>query len=190
MKKNRLLFYLGNALIIFSLLSTGYILYPIIRLSLFPSTAQAVPDSVFSVSIPRINATAPIIEQVDPWNEQVYKEELKKGVAHAKGSAFPGENGRVFLFAHSSALPWEITRFNTAFFRLTELQTGDTIILKRNGKKYIYSVYMKKEVWPDEVSYLRSSSKNAEVVLQTCTPIGTTLKRLLIFARQEEVTAL
>lgn len=187
MKKNKLLLYLGNVLIIFSLLSTGYIFYPIVRLYISPPKVDVVQDSVFSVSIPKINALSPIIEQVDPWNEQVYKEKLKKGVAHAKGSALPGENGRVFLFAHSSALPWEITRFNTAFFRLPELQTGDTIILKRNGKKYTYSIYMRKEVWPNEVSYLRSSSQNAEVVLQTCVPLGTALKRLLIFARQEEV---
>ena len=104
--------------------------------------------------IPKIYAQAPIIHDVDPWNEAIYKNALTQGVAHAKGSARPGQSGTSFLFAHSSGMPWEITRYNTIFLRLSELSISDRIILSVDGKRTTYQVVDKKEVTPDKVEYL------------------------------------
>lgn len=147
-----------------------------------PPTLQKVQtkQGVY-VTIPKINAQAPIIENVDPWNESEYNQALKKGVAQAKGTVKPGEKGTIFLFAHSSGLPWELTRYNTIFLRLNELQANDTITITKNEKEYTYKVTDKKEVWPNEVNYLMQTEKD-QLILQTCTPVGTSLKRLLIFA--------
>jgi LPXTG-site transpeptidase (sortase) family protein len=201
MTKQRVFFHLGNALIIVSLLGFGFTFYPVIQVYLFPQKNPcaftnpppsrdkgSIPCNTknntkgFSVAIPKIGAYAPVIQNVNPWNEFEYKEALKKGVAHAKGTSLPGGNGTVYLFAHSSGAPWEITRFNTIFLRLGELQNKDTIIIVYKDKQYQYEVIDKKEVWPNETYYLESTLKN-QLILQTCTPIGTSLKRLLIFSK-------
>ena len=185
----KILYHLGNTLILLSILGFSYTLYPIARIYLFPPTINSMPSQkgIF-LTIPKIHAQAPIIQNVNPWNEAEYSQALKEGIAHAKGTALPGEKGlpagqtgTIFLFAHSSGSPWEITWHNTIFLRLVELQKGDNIEITKNGQKYLFKVREKKEVWPSEVNYLLETKKN-ELILQTCIPIGTSLKRLLIFA--------
>lgn len=176
-------FYVGNIFILTSLLGFFYIGYPIGQLYLFPKNINTTVEAhqAFAISIPKISAAAPVISQVDPFDEIVYKNALKKGVAHAKGTALPGARGTIFLFAHSSAYPWELTRFNTPFLRLAEVTHGDEIHIVYQGIIYKYRVSDKKEVAPDEVSYLLKK-QNHSLILQTCTPIGTALRRLLVFA--------
>jgi sortase A len=173
----------GNLLILASFILLYMVYSPIIKLYLPNANAQNVEQSEsYSISIPKINAYAPIIDQVDPWNETEYKQALKKGVALAKGFSQPGEDGTIYIFAHSSASPWELTSYNTVFFRLGELSKNDQIIIKKDGRGYRYSVTETKTVWPSEVKSLTENSGNT-LILQTCTPIGTSLKRLLVFAQ-------
>ena len=75
-----------------------------------------------------------------------------------------------------------MTRTNTPFLRLGELKNGDQIIIHKAGKDYVYLVEDKKEVWPNEVNLVLEKSKDY-LILQTCTPLGTDWKRLLIFAK-------
>jgi LPXTG-site transpeptidase (sortase) family protein len=181
-KHKNISYYFGNALLIISLLGFLYIFWPIVQIYLFPSQIQQhLPEYGMFVTIPKIHAQSPIIPNVDPNNQAIYDEALKHGVAQAKGTSLPGQKGTVYLFAHSSGLPWELTHFNTIFLRLGELQKGDEIIVRRNGKDYNYIVYDKKTVDPSQVSYL-TESKKTQLIVQTCTPIGTSLYRLLIFA--------
>ncbi len=172
---------MGNLLIFFSLVLIYIIYSPIIKLYLPKTQAQEV-NTQYSISIPKINAFAPIVENVDPWNETEYKAALEKGIAEAKGFSSPGEAGTIFLFAHSSDSPWRITKYNTVFFRLGELSKNDQIIIKKDGKGYRYSVSEIKEVWPNEVQAITQNSGDT-LILQTCTPIGTSLRRLLVFAK-------
>jgi sortase A len=181
-------YYLGNLLIALSMISLVLTFYPLIQIYLFPpktvaSASNEIPQG-FYITIPKIAASSPIIANVDPWQESIYNEALKRGVAHAKGTAIPGQEGTIFLFAHSSGMPWELTRYNTIFLRLGDLQREDLIKVFNDGKEYTYEVTGKKEVWPHEVNYLLEHEKN-QLILQTCTPIGTSLKRLLVFAEEE-----
>ena len=187
MKKHKgFFYYIGNIFILLSLVGFGYILYPIFGAYFLPPQIVATDNKTGTfLTIPKISAQAPVILQVDPWNEAGYKEALKKGVAHASGTSLPGENGMVFLFAHSSAMPWELTRYNTIFLRLGELARGDRIQIQKDGEVFAYIVREKKEVFPHEVDYLLDTAKN-ELILQTCTPIGTSFKRLLVFADPEK----
>lgn len=178
------LYYLGNILILSSVSIFAFIVYPLLFAYFLPSPIKptAALHGLY-ITIPKIHAQSPIIPGVDPWDESVYRPALKKGVAQAKGTALPGENGMIFLFAHSSGFPWEITRFNTIFLRLGELQNNDQIILSNEGHNYTYIVFGRKEVWPSEVESVTEVRGNI-LVLQTCTPIGTSLKRLLIYAKE------
>lgn len=171
-KKQLLRKLIGNLFLLFAILLFTFVYLPYIY-SFFPTTNYQLPTSNY-ISIPRINALAPVIKNVDPWNAKEYKEALKKGVAQAKD--FPN-----FYFAHSSLPPWEMTRTNTAFLRLGELEKGDEIIITKDGQEKRYKVTGKKEVWPNEVSAIQQQGD--EIILQTCSPVGTDLKRLLVFAK-------
>lgn len=160
-----------------------YIYFPLIQAYFFPQqqTQQAIAQTEESywIDIPSIHANSPIITNVDPWNEKEYKQALKQGVAQAKGTALPGK-GKTYIFAHSSDYPWNITRYNTAFFKLHQLKENDVILIHSGKKTYTYKVTGTKEIWPTEVEYFKNQT--ADLILQTCTPIGTDLKRLLVFA--------
>jgi sortase A len=180
--KNKLLYYAGNALIVLSLAGFLYIFSPIVMIYLFPPKPDYTASAKGTyLSIPKIYAYSQVIENVDPFDESEYQRELKKGVAHAEGTSLPDEEGTIFMFAHSSGPPWEITRLNTIFLRLGELEKGDIIEISKNGKQYKYKVREKKEVKPTEVSYLLETERT-QLILQTCTPIGTDIRRLLVFA--------
>jgi sortase A len=185
MNHKSLSYYLGNVLLVASLAVFFYIFWPIVQIYLFPPQINPhLSEYGMFVTIPKIHAQSPVIPNVDPNNQTIYDEALKHGVAQAKGTSLPGESGTVYLFAHSSGLPWELTHFNTIFLRLGELEKGDVITVRRNGKNYNYIVYDKKTVDPSQVSYL-TESKKEQLILQTCTPIGTSLYHLLIFANPQ-----
>lgn len=176
--------HIGNLLILFSFLLLTYIYYPFLTAYLPQNTPLQAANGQDLISIPKIKATAPIVEDVDPWDKGSYEKALKHGVAQAKGFSKPGEKGLVFLFAHSSLPPWQMTRINTAFLRLGELQEGDKIEIKQSfstGKNYI--VFAKKELWPNQTEVFQEDKDKDELILQTCSPVGTDLKRLLIFAK-------
>lgn len=187
---------LGNFLIIGALAMLLYIYLPIMMIYLYPPQLVEVPRDGFYITIPKISAQAPVLENIDPFSEKVYRKALEKGVAHAIKTSLPGESGTIYLFAHSSDNPWNLTRYNTIFLRLGELEIGDEIIINKEGREFKYLVREKKVVWPSEIKYLKDLGKNQltsddsqrqgsakqVLILQTCTPIGTAFKRLLVFA--------
>ncbi len=193
MKQRNLLSYISTICIGVSLLGFGITIYPLVRAYITPAKEVTITElkkkTGYFINIPKIHAQSVIKINVDPWIEAEYKKALQQGVAHAKDTALPGEHGTTFLFAHSSGVPWELTHTNILFLRLGELQVNDTIIIVHNGNATTYSVYDKKEIWPNEVDYLQNPAtgqiQDRKLILQTCTPIGTSLKRLLVFAKQK-----
>lgn len=139
-------------------------------------------DTNFSIVIPEIGANSRIIDNVDPANEEEYLKALKQGVAHAKGTAFPGEGGHIFLFAHSTDYIWNVGTYNAVFYLLYKLQKGEEVDLFYKGQRYVYHVVDTKIVDPSQVEYLARKTNKEFLTLQTCWPPGTALKRLLVFA--------
>jgi len=145
------------------------------------------PNIDFSIIIPKLNAKAPIVGNVDPSNPDEYLKALKKGVAHAAGTPFPGEVGNVFLFAHSTDAFYNIGRYNAVFFLIGHLETGDEIDIYYRGRLYKYIVYDKKVVEPTDTQYLGSLIMGEKTLtLQTCYPPGTTIKRLVVLAKLQD----
>lgn len=143
-----------------------------------------IPDSAeFSVAIPKIGANEHIIQNVDPNNEDEYLRALIRGVAHAKGTAFPGLNGTTYLFAHSADSFWNVGRYNAVFYLLNKLVAGDEIVIFYNGQRYNYKMTKSEIVDANDTHYIASKIGEGEkLILQTCWPPGTAWKRLLIFA--------
>jgi len=142
-------------------------------------------DYSFAVIVPKLGINSRVIENVDPADETAYRSALKLGAAHAKGSYVPGDNGRTYIFAHSTDYAWNMTRFNAIFYLLRELETGDMVYIVYDGTVFPYRVTDKKIVDPGDTFYLKPQSGEEELLLQTCWPPGTSLKRLLIFAKPD-----
>ena len=70
------------------------------------------------------------------------------------------------------------------FSGLERLEAGDTIYIDYQGTRYTYTVYEKRVVEPSDVTSLQYNGSDAILTLVTCTPLGTSNQRLLVFARQ------
>lgn len=151
-------------------------------LNVKPIEVLTPEDPKFSIVVPKIGANARILPNINPADEQTYLEALKHGVAHAQGTAFPGEGGHIFLFAHSTDYIWNVGYYNAIFYLLYKLEKEDEVNLFYKGQRYVYRIVDKTVVDPSQVEYLTRKSNREFLTLQTCWPPGTTLKRLLIFA--------
>ena len=144
-------------------------------------------DTQFSILIPKIGANSQVFANVDPSNPDNYLPILKKGVAHARGTALPGEPGTIYLFAHSTDNFWDVGLYNAVFYLLKNLNQGDSVTLFYLGKRYDYTVSDTKIVDPSDVSFITDSrTTKSQLVLQTCWPPGTTWKRLLVIAKPSQ----
>lgn len=140
-------------------------------------------NSYFSVAIPKIEAYSNVIANVDINNKNEYLDALQKGIAHAKGTYFPGQNGTVFLFSHSTDSPLNFAKYNAIFFLLNKLEAGDSIIVFFADTKYVYEVSEKLVVDSSDTSWLVPDSSEEKLILMTCDPPGTTWRRLLVIAK-------
>lgn len=142
-------------------------------------------DAQFSVVIPKIGANSNVVANVDPSNEDEYLRALGKGVAHAKGTSFPGLGGTTYLFAHSADNFWNVGQYNAVFYLINKLVPGDEINIFFQETRYKYLVDRTEIVDPNQVEFITSQrGQGEELILQTCYPPGTTWKRLLVFAKK------
>ncbi len=204
----RTLFWAGNLLILGSIIYGIYLYYPlgraIIRYELGkrgePETPVAVYptptvgvieeeiDNTYKIQIPKILAEAEIVPNISPFSPVEYLSVLKNNVvAQAKGTAMPGggKGNSTYIFAHSTNQGIGGARNNAVFYLLGELKGGDGVSVKYQGEIFNYEVYETKVVGAEEIQYLKYSDPEKEVlILQTCWPIGTDWKRLLVFAQR------
>ena len=196
-KIKRIIFYIGTGVILICISYLGYLYQPlaksIIKYKTTPNKEILVENSPiinneFSILIPKISAKSNIIANVSPYNQKEYLEVLNKNeVAHSKTSSLPGLGGNntTYIFAHSTQQSLNMVRKNSVFYLLDELVTDDLIYIKYNGNFYKYRVYDKKVISYKEAEYLNYKEENKELlILQTCWPIGTNWKRLLVFAEK------
>lgn len=146
---------------------------------------EIVPISTgFGLVIPKIGINVNVVPNVDQTNPSEYLPVLAEGVAHAKGTALPGREGVVLIFAHSADSPLNITRYNADFYLLGKLNPHDEIQVYFQGRQYLYQVLGKKVLPPEDVRAYFKTLEDGTLVLQTCTPPGTSLNRLLIVAQE------
>ncbi|MFC1710505.1 sortase [Patescibacteria group bacterium] len=202
MKKINKVAKLANVLIAVSLIGLIYIFFPVAReeskyqVNKYYDNRDSSQEEIkkeltpvnidFSIVIPKIYASAPIVANVDPTDPDIFLPALRQGIAHAKGTSFPDQDGNVYLFAHSTDAYYNVGRYNAVFYLLGKLKKGDTIYIYYQGKKYDYSVEEVRVVSPDAVSYLKKESNEKTLTLQTCYPPGTTLKRLVVIASEKQ----
>lgn len=186
-RKNK--FLIGIVLIIIALAIPVSTFAPIFKAEINYQINQKKPiaeitpvNTDFSIVIPKINANALVVKNVDPFNSQIYQQALTKGVAHAKGTSTPDKPGNTFIFAHSAGNWYQANQFNAVFYLLNKLVGGDEIIVYYQNQKYEYIVQETKLVDSKNTSYMSINSPQPQLTLMTCWPPGTTLKRLIVIA--------
>jgi sortase A len=142
-------------------------------------------DKEFGIVIPKIGANSRVLSNIDPYDSALYQQALSQGVAHAAGTVLPGEEGNSFLFSHSSVNFYEASRYNSIFYLLNKLETGDKIDIYRQGEKLTFIVTATGLYNPQAVEFLRPDAQGKTLNLMTCWPPGTTLQRLIVTAQLE-----
>lgn len=141
-------------------------------------------DEDFGIVIPKIAANSRVLPDVDWRDARAYQQALAKGVAHAEGTAKPGEPGNVFLFAHSGVDFYEAARYNAVFYLLGKLGKDDPISVFYQGRRFEYRVREGRTIEASDTSWLTEKSAEKRLILMTCWPAGTTWKRFIIIADQ------
>jgi sortase A len=114
------------------------------------------------------------------------KRALDQGVIHLPGTSLPWSatpESNVYLAGHR--LGWPGTGSHLVFYRLNELGMEDRITLRdREGRRYDYRVIESFTVGPFE-NWVTGRVRGRDLLtLQTCTPIPTFEKRLIVRAER------
>lgn len=144
------------------------------------------------IIIPKLGLNVPIVIPpsdallAEDWPrlESEIQHGLQSGVVHYPGTARPGQAGNFFVTGHSSYYPWAPGAYKSVFARLGELDVGDEYWVYYGNDKHRYRIADKKEVLPSDVSVLDQPGDKRLSTLMTCTPVGTTLRRLVLQAEE------
>jgi len=148
----------------------------------------APPDN--RLIVPAIGKNVPFVEvsadalKREDWStfEKDIQHALRFGVVHYPGTAVPGQMGNVFFTGHSSYYPLFPGNYKDVFALLGNLEIGDEYSIYYEGELHRYRIADKFEVSPRDVSVLDQPVNRRMSTLMTCTPIGTTLRRLILQA--------
>jgi sortase A len=94
---------------------------------------------------------------------------------HNLGTAYPGEIGNMVLAGHRDIR-------GNVFLRLPELQAGDQFQVYSNAGVFRYQVTSVFEVDPNDISVMNPSPESIATLI-TCTPLGTSARRLIVRAK-------
>ncbi len=149
-----------------------------------PTHQPKLSDPVFTLRIPRIALDAVVVYGVGV-------EELKKGpglfpdcgvvkgaVGNGEctnGAKWPGEDGNVAVSGHR-------TTYLAPFWRINELQKGDTIDFVSGRVRYRYRVRSQEIVDPTTGFEVVEQHGKPELTLTTCNPRFSATQRLIIHA--------
>jgi len=151
-----------------------------------PRRYHLPPDAIMALTIPELGIrNAPVMDSVT-------ESALNQGVVHLPDTSLPWSDTperNVYLAGHR--LGWPGTGSHLIFYRLNELDGGDRITLRaRDGSKYTYRVLESFTVDPDE-DWVTGRVRDRDLVtLQTCTPIPTFQKRLIVRAERVQATGI
>jgi sortase A len=151
-----------------------------LRVANQPRHYNLPPGAIMSLSINTLELrNVPVISSAST-------RALDQGVIHLPGTSYPWSDTRernVYLAGHR--LGWPGTGSHLVFYRLDELGRGDRITLRdRDGMRYDYMVVESFEVGPFDRWVTGRVRGRDLLTLQTCTPIPTFEKRLIVRAER------
>jgi len=132
--------------------------------------------SAYSISIPKLQIENAIVSTINT--------DLSMHLVHFPGTAIPPDKGTGAIFGHST-LPqlYDSKNYKTIFANVQKLSIGDNILVDSNNTLYTYKIFSMIITEPEDTSYLAQNYDASYLNIITCTPPGTTWKRLVIKAR-------
>jgi sortase A len=143
-----------------------------------PRHYELPPGAVMGLTLKAIDVyNAPVFDSDSNWA-------LTNGVGHVPDTSLPwSETPQRNVYLEGHRLGWPGTGSYLVFYHLNSLNKGDEVILKdREGKAYRYRVSEVMKVNPEDVWVMGEVVGRDMVTLQTCTPIPTFEKRLIVRA--------
>ncbi len=133
-------------------------------------------QGTYTISISKIGIKDAIVTNKDS--------DLTRHMVQFNSDTFPPYEGNSIIFGHST-LPqlYDPKNYKTILANAYKLSTGDEIIAKVSNTNYIYKIESVTVVEPADTSVLSQNFSDSFITIITCTPPGTTWKRLIIKAR-------
>lgn len=146
----------------------------------FTKAANETKTLSYILSIPKLG--------IEKANVSTTDYDLGKHLVNYPGTALPPQNGNTVIFGHST-LPQLFNKndYKTIFATLYKLQVGDEIFAHIENISYKYKVASITVVSADDISLLSQQYDDSYLTLITCTPPGTTWKRLVVKTRLEKI---
>lgn len=148
-------------------------------------TPIAVKPTIAAETTPTFNLKKGELEINTPIVNGISDEDLKKGIGHHQDSVWPNQKGNVVLAGHSFSLDAD-NPYSEVFSRLRELEIGDQVTINYLGKKYIYKIFKREKVSPQDIS-LFGKTDNWQLTFYTCDPPKTDWYRLVFQAELIEI---
>lgn len=150
--------------------------------SWLPSTSQYKQVGVteqlsnYYLSIPRLGIQDAYVSTTD--------NDVNLHPIQFPGTPIPPATGNTAIFGHSTLPQWFDPHNPKAIFATAlDVKVGDAINITIGSRIYNYRVISMNIVEADDTSYLAQDTDGSYVSIITCTPPGTTWKRLVIKAK-------
>ncbi|MBR3164158.1 sortase [Candidatus Saccharibacteria bacterium] len=153
-------------------------------------TVSAKTHEEPTLMIPKLNVEVPVkFGANNDVNSMAVA--MNNGVAHFAvpgASALPGQIGNFAISGHSAGNVYQNSDYKFIFSGLTRMVEGDLMYMDYEGKRYSYKVTGTETVNPTDVASLvkiaQDSPDKPMITLITCTPLGTSRYRLLVYGEQ------
>lgn len=145
-----------------------------------PPESQQRKVTAYMLSIPKLKIKNAIVSTID--------NDLGIHLVNYAGTAIPPEKGNAVVFGHST-LPqlFNSKDYKTIFATLHTLKIDDEIYVDIDNLLYFYKIDNIIVVDPNDNSIFSQNYNDSYLTLVTCTPPGTTWKRLIIRAKLQKI---
>lgn len=130
-------------------------------------------EAFFEVKNEKVEIKAPIVEGID-------EQALQRGLGHHSESVWPNQKGNMVIAGHSFDLNAD-NPYSEVFGSLRELNVGDEVKITYQNKNYVYKIFNRQVVAPNDTSLL-GVSDNWQLTFYTCDPPKTDWRRLVFQA--------
>lgn len=136
--------------------------------------------SSYNLSIPKLNIEEAVVTTID--------NDLASHLVNYQGTAIPPQNGNSVVFGHST-LPqlFNPKDYKAIFATLHTIKIGNQIFVTSENITYKYKIFSIIIVDPSDTSIFSQNFDDSYLTLVTCTPPGTTWKRLIVKAKLEKI---
>jgi sortase A len=139
------------------------------------ASADAGSGGTMTLSVPKLGLEDVAVPTAD---SQVALDE--EGIIHLKDSGVPWQqDSNTVIVGHAIGFPE--TKLTYVFYELDKMEPGDEIVVRDGeGKEYVYEVYDRMTVQPEDYWVTYPEPGSEIISLQTCTPIPTFENRLVV----------